>query len=157
MSRTFGLISAAVVLLTGVTSAHAQTPDSYGIDDLGYGAVASEYRPFGGFGLEYSQVPRAGAVMLDRAGMPYRAPIVAQSPASSVPPARLAQTRDRSSRSSAQPVYQLTTGSLYWPAGSGAIPYSPAMRYQSYGYGYGTGPAGGIDSGIMWMGWPLSY
>ena len=59
----------------------------------------------------------------------------------------------RVSRAAAQSQYPLPTGSLDWPAANGVILYSPALRYQTYGDGYGRGPYGSVDCGIMYKGW----
>ena len=37
----------------------------------------------------------------------------------------------------------------------GVVLYSPALRYQNYGGGYGRGPYGSIDCGMMYKGMSL--
>ena len=162
MTRMLGLILVALLFLSESEPARAQTTPagSFGRDGYGYPygvAVGPVYMPFGGFGFNYGQVPSAGAVMIDQYGMPYGIPVVAPAPAALGAAPRARQTRVVSNRVAAQPRSQLPTGSLYWPAGNAVSPYTPAARYQAYGGGYAQSPSGGIDAGIMWMGWPLGY
>ena len=154
-----GLSLVVVAFLSLSTPARAQSgaADPYVMEDEGYGGVSDDFSPYGGFGLEYSQPVRAGGLIMDRFGMLYRTPEVAPERSVAAPPARARQARTGSSRVTARPRYQLPTGSLYWPAASGVILYSPAMRYQSYGAGYGRGPYGSVDHGMMYKGWPLAY
>jgi hypothetical protein len=70
--------------------------------------------------------------------------------------------RSRSNRSgpamrTARVGYQLPTGSLNWPGASRVLLYSPALRYENYGGGYGRGPYGTIDCGMMYHGMSLGY
>jgi len=180
----FGSISAGTVLLGLAAPAHAQTTmaDWYGVEDYGYGGYSSGYQTYDGFGAGYIQAVVGGSVIMDRFGMLYRIPDVAPAPTSEgrrtedggrkklngssdvvaapalrAARARAGRARAGSGRVAAQPRYQLPTGSLYWPAANEVILYSPAMRYQSYGGGYGRDPYGSIDHGTMWKGWPLGY
>ncbi len=162
MNRMLGLILVVIVLLSASTPTYAQTMPvgSFGTEGYEYrgdAVGAPAYQTFGGFGFEYGQVPDAGGVMIDRFGKPYGIPVAAPAPAALGPRPRPRQSRVGSNRVGAQSRTQLPTGSLYWPAANGVSPYSPAARYQAYGSGYAQSPYGGIDAGMMWMGWPLSY
>ena len=162
MYRMLGLILVVIVLLSASAPTYAQMMPvgSFGTEGYEYrgdAVVAHAYQTFGGFGFEYGQVPDAGGVMIDRFGMPYGIPVAVPrarrcgSAAATEAVACRFQPRRHPSRT------QLPTGSLYWPAANGVSPYSPAARYQAYGSGYAQSPYGGIDAGMMWMGWPLSY
>jgi hypothetical protein len=114
----------------------------------------------GGIGLDLRQPMTAGRLIMDQYGMVHQVPSVQSQPAPRVERARRSQARAGSSRArTARPVavpkYQLPTGSLYWPGADGVMYYSPLLRYQSYGDGYGTGPYGSVDHGIMYKGWSL--
>jgi len=156
MSRLFGSILVVIVMSLS-TPAHAQMTmaDPNGREDYGYGGYSYGYQTYGGFGLGYSQAVRAGGLIMDRFGMVHEISGVATAPISLAPRVRARNARAGSSRVAAQSQYQLPTGSLYWPAANGVILYSPAMRYRSYGDGYGRGPYGSLDHGIMYKGWPL--
>jgi hypothetical protein len=128
------------------------------------GSVATDYansiyqiEPYGGFGLETMQTPFAGTVWLDRFGM-----VRATEPAQPMP--RLAArgpgtkaTSPAARRQVSRTGARLPSGSLHWPGSSGVVLYSPGLRYQSYGGGYGRGPYGNIDCGIMYKGMSLGY
>ncbi len=163
MIRILGLAVAVVVPLSLVTTAHAQmTPyDAREAQSPYYGVSAYGGQSYGGFGLEYSQTVPAGGMVMDQYGLWHAVPNV-----ESAPPVAAAQPqpRPRTSRSAsrrvaanvAQPRYQLPTGSLGLSGANGGILYSPGMRYQSYGSGYGW-PVGVIDNSRMWHGMPSGY
>ena len=151
MGRLF-LCTLATVLFVGL-STPARAQDDYFYRDW-TGASFSGPQPYGGFGMQYTQVPMAGSVMMDRFGMMYTTPMIS-SPA----PALLAQpqaptVRARSRKAAPAPRYALPTGHLYWPGASAAALYSPALRQQNYGGGYARSPYGSIYYGGMWHGWP---
>ena len=130
-----------------------------------YGVNAHANQFYGGFGFEYAQPVPNGGVIVDQYGLLRATPYVesaAAAPAASLPVVTArprAQTRvSRSTYGAPLPArYQLPTGSLGWTAGNGGILYSPGMRYQSYGSGYGHGPYGVTDYGAMWKGFPAGY
>ena len=108
--------------------------------------------------METIQAPLAGTFWLDRFGM-----VHATEPAQPLPRVARATPRnqnDRQRRRAAgfrRPGARLPTGSLQWPGSSGVVLYSPWLRYQSYGSGYGRGPYGNADCGIMYKGMWLGY
>jgi hypothetical protein len=157
MSRMFGLILVGIGLLSLASPAHAQMTmaDPYGMEDYGYGEYFHGYQTYGGIGLGSGQAVPAGGLIMDRFGMLHAIPSVVPAPTARAPRPRAAQARTGSSRAVAKSRYQLPTGSLYWPAASGVMLYSPFERYQSYGDGYGRGPYGSVDHGIMYKGWPV--
>jgi hypothetical protein len=57
-------------------------------------------------------------------------------------------------RGRAQPRYYLPTGNLGLFGGNSATLYSPVVRGQAYGDGYGYGPYGVSDYSMMWHGFP---
>jgi hypothetical protein len=153
MTRPLGLILTMVVMLCLATTARAQTvADPYTMEESTYGEHLSQMPP-GGFGLETLQLPRAGSFWMDRFGMIHRMPVVTTAPGVSAARPSRSGTNGRVVRMQ----YQLPTGSLYWPGAGEVILYSPAMRYQTYGGGYGRGPYGSLDSGIMFRGMALDY
>jgi len=164
MSRMCGLILVGIGLLSLAAPAHAQvaTTDPYGMEDYGFGGYSGEFQNFGGIGLGSSQAVPAGGVIMDRFGMLHAIPNIGTEPTARAQRARAPQARAGfgragSARGRAQRQYQLPTGSLYWPAGNGVMLYAPFERYQSYGDGYGRGPYGSVDHGIMYKGWALDY
>jgi hypothetical protein len=158
MTRPLGLTLAIVVMLCPALTARAQTAaDPYRMEESTYGEHLDQLGPYGGFGLEIVQAPRAGGVWMDRFGMLHGAPAVAPARASTAARTAVRPLRSGTSGRIARSQYQLPTGSLYWPGASGVILYSPAMRYQTYGGGYGWGPYGSVDCGIMWKGMSLGY
>jgi hypothetical protein len=158
MTRLLGLTLAMVAVLVWPSTTQAQTAaDPYRMEASAYGDDLDRVEPYGGFGLENVQNVPAGSVWMDRFGMLHGTPLVASAPGVTVtrPSARPSGlgTSGRVYRSR----YQLPTGSLSWPGASGVIFYSPGMRYQTYGGGYGQGPYGSVDCGIMYKGMSLGY
>jgi hypothetical protein len=103
----------------------------------------------------------AGGMVMDQYGLWYAVPYVESAPsvAAAQPQPQSRTTRSASRRIAArvaQPRYQLPGGSLGMSGANGAILYSPGMRYQSYGSGYGW-PAGRIDNSGMFHGLPTGY
>lgn len=122
-----------------------------------YGDSIYQIEPYGGFGLETMRTPLAGTVWLDRFGM-----VHTTEPAKPLP--RVAPRRPgtkaigaAASRRVSQTPAPLPTGSLRWTGSSAVVLYSPSLRYQSYGGGYGRGPYGNVDCGIMYKGMSLGY
>jgi hypothetical protein len=153
MKRILGLAAAIVVPLGLATTTHAQpTPYGNGAMGLDYGVSSYGAQPYGGFGLQYSQALPAGGIVEDQYGVFHVIPYVASAaPIAAVQPQPSARTsRSGYRRAVVQPRYQLPTGSLGSSAANGGILYSPEMRYQSYGSGYGVGPYGVIDHRMMW-------
>jgi len=158
MTRTLGLTLAMVVMLGPATTTHAQTAaDPYRMEESTYGEHLDQLGPHGGFGLETAQAPRAGGVWMDRFGILHQTPVLAPAPAYTAARAGARPSRSGTSGRTARSQYQLPTGSLNWPGASEVILYSPAMRYQTYGGGYGWGPYGSVDCGIMFRGMSLGY
>jgi hypothetical protein len=159
MSRILGSILSGVVLLGAPHPAQAQSTlfEPYAMEDPGYGDAPVGYDGNGGFGLGYSQPVTAGAFVLDRFGLVHAAPRVGTPGVASAPcaPAPLRRTGRERGRATAR--YRLPTGSLYWPDAEGVMLYSGAARIRSYGDGYGIGPYGTTDHGIMYKGWSLQY
>jgi hypothetical protein len=160
MSRLMGGLVLAVMFVGFAGSAHAQMP-----------------APYGGFGMEYTQMVPANSYVLDRwwtvqatpsVGTMMPPQMVVQQPAQvqvqPVNPRRAARAV-RAGRSFSRGVAQgygqaglqsatpLPTGSLYWPTPPGMPIYSPAQRYAAYGQGYGISPYGSADYGSMYKGW----
>jgi hypothetical protein len=161
MSRAIGL-ALAVVLLVGVSStSHAQMTS--GSDDemgtSGYGGHSYENPAFGGFGMDYMQVPQAGTFQMDRFGGVYAVPgsYPGMPQVFTAAPARTQSNNSRSGATSVRARYRVPTGSLYWPGAGGVLLYSPQLRNASYGSGYARSPYGRIDYGTMWLGWPIGY
>jgi hypothetical protein len=98
---------------------------------------------------------RAGGFFVDRFGMVHATPNFGAARPTHASRTQASPGRAASRRGVAKPSYQLTTGSLYWPAGNEVMLYSPLARYQTYGDGYGLGPYGAADHGIMYKGWSL--
>jgi hypothetical protein len=163
MIRTLGLTVALVVPLSLATTTHAQMApyDAGGTPSPYYGVSAYGGQPFGGFGLDYAQRAPSGGMVMDQYGMWHAVPYVESAPtvAAVAPQPRTRTTRSASRRVAvkvAQPRYQLPSGSLGLSGANGGILYSPGMRYQSYGSGYGW-PVGVIDNSGMWHGMPSGY
>ena len=121
------------------------------------GESLAHFEPYGGFGLETIQTPIAGTVMLDRFGLVHRAPHREPSLRIPAPRPRSRSSGSRPAARTARIGYQLPTGSLDWTGTSGVVLYSPALRYQNYGGGYGRGPYGSMDCGMMYHGMSLGY
>jgi hypothetical protein len=158
MIRWLGL-SLIVVFSIGLASpAEAQmAADPYGWDASTGGDLLYRIEPTGGFGLETMQSPFAGMVVMDRFGMVHAAPI-AQSPQHvPAPQRRTRKGQAVMSRRVSRDEYQLPTGSLNWAGASNVVFYSPALRYETYGGGYGRGPYGSMDCGMMYHGMSLGY
>jgi len=163
MTRILALTVAIVVPLSLATKAQAQwTPyNAEGGANSYYGVSAYGSQPYGGFGLNYSQSVAAGGMVMDQYGLWHATSYVAPAPTRPAvfaqPQARTRTTRTASRRNLAQPRYQLPTGSLGLSGGNSGILYSPGMRNQSYGSGYGSSPYGVIDNSGMWHGMPTGY
>jgi hypothetical protein len=158
MIRWLGLSFAVVFLIGWGSRAEAQmVADPYGSDGSGYGASLYRIAPNGGFGLETMQTPVMGAVVLDRFGLAHGTPLVQLSPQVRASRSGAKASRSLASGRRGRAGYQLPTGRLDWAGASGVVLYSPALRYQNYGGGYGRGPYGSIDCGMMYHGMSLSY
>ena len=145
-------------LVSWASQSGAQTVvDRNGSVRTRYGDSVYQSEPYGGFGLESVQTPFAGSVWVDQFGfLHFTAPAQPSPRVSAVRP-RPKATGSAASRRVSPTKNRLPTGSLYWPGSSGVILYSPGLRYQSYGGGYGLGPYGSIDCGIMYKGMSLGY
>jgi hypothetical protein len=180
MKRILGPVVAMALMVVLSPQASAQMPQ----DALRAGSVYGGFAPFnqayGGFGFGYSQVLPSNSFVLDRYWMveatpgvgtmaPAVAPAQAAAPVRGVARARpgrtarsvrLAASKSGARKSypaAAQPTEPLPSGSLYWP-GTDAVPlYSPAQRYESYGYGYDRSPVGSIDYGSSYKGYDWGY
>jgi hypothetical protein len=158
MLRIPGLSRAFVIAVGLTTTAHAQTTAYDPATAAGYGQTMwYGAQPSGGFGLEYAQPLAGGSVIMDQYGMAHGIPYTPYTESGQgVAPSRVAapmRTMRSANRNAAQPRYRLPSGSLGATTTNGGILYSPAMRYQSYGSGYGYGPYGVTDYGYMWKGW----
>jgi hypothetical protein len=152
-----GLALAMVIFLGWASRSAAQSvDDAYATVTTGYSYFIYA-EPYGGFGMETIQVPLVGTFWLDRFGMSHATQSAQPLPrvAARRPVAKTTGTaaNRRISKSGAR----LPTGSLQWPGASGVVLYSPWLRYQSYGSGYGRGPYGNEDCGIMYKGMWLGY
>jgi hypothetical protein len=154
MRRVFGLSLIVFAFLSLSPCAQAQSDESHAFLGYGYGG-GFEQESQGGFGLEFGQELPAGSLFIDRYGILYQMPEFDRQRSTPAPHARPRQPRAGSLRVKGQARYQLPTGSLYWPDASRVLIYSPATRYRSYGAGYGIGPYGSVDHGMMYKGWPL--
>jgi hypothetical protein len=157
MIRGLGLSFVVVLSIGPASPAQAQKV----ADPYRRGAAAaygdSPYRiePFGGFGLETMQTPFVGTVVLDRFGLVHGSPLAQPSRGVRVARPRGKASGAASTGRAARVEHQLPTGSLNWAGAGGVVLYSPALRYQNYGGGYGRGPYGSIDCGMMYKGWSL--
>jgi hypothetical protein len=179
-----GLRGLTLALVFWLCWAHASSAQMVG-DPLQngpnpYADYIDQIEPNGGFGLDTMQAPVAGAFWLDRFGLLQGPVPVEQAPMQPIPTVatRRARTKPASaqpspgvaprrartkpanraaSRRVSQPAYSLPTGSLAWPAARDVVLYSPELRYQSYGGGYGRGPYGALDCGMMYKGMQLGY
>jgi hypothetical protein len=161
MTRLFGLTLLIVLPLSLAATTRAQTTpyDDYVPEAPRYGVAADSSQPYGGFGLDYSQPFLSGSVVMDQYGLLHDTPYVDAAPAVVAAPQqpRTRTSRSASLRGSAQPRYQLPTGSLGQTGSIGVILYSPGVRHQNYGNGYERGPYGVVDYSHMYKGWPLGY
>jgi hypothetical protein len=158
MIRWIGLGLIAVVMIGVSPPANAQMADHpYGADASPYGMSPDRLEPYGGFGLETTQIPMAGVVVIDRFGLAHGNPRALLSEPVPVRQPRAKATRSVPGRRAGRLGYQLPTGSLDWAGASGVIVYSPVMRYENYGGGYGRGPYGSVDCGMMYHGMSLGY
>ncbi len=161
MIRQIAIAAAIVVSQAMIGAARAQdTPyDDPGFESGSHPVVSATTVPNGGFGVQYSQPVTAGSWIVDQYGMVQMIPSVERAPRAAVQqPAPAAQTpRSAANRAKAKPRYQLPTGSLVWAGADGVVNYSPAMRHESYGSGYGRGPYGVVNYGYMYKGWELGY
>jgi len=179
-----GLRGLTLAMVFGLCWAHTSSGQVVG-DPLQsgtspYADYIYQIESYGGFGLDTMQAPVAGAFWLDRFGLlqgpvpvqpvsvqaiPSVAPRRARTKPLPVQPTprvtpRRARTRPANSAASGRvsPArYSLPTGSLAWPAERDVVLYSPELRYQSYGGGYGRGPYGAVDCGMMYKGMQLGY
>jgi hypothetical protein len=157
MCRLFGSIMLVVVLSWARPAQAQMTLDEPSMPDAsGYGEYTYGYQTYGGFGFGYSQEVPAGAAILDRFGIARGVRAVAPPYVSVTPRVRARDARGSAGLVAARPRIALPTGSQYWPGANGVILYSPEIRYRSYGDGYGRGPYGSIDHGIMYKGWLLN-
>jgi hypothetical protein len=155
----WGALSFAVILAIGSSSpVQAQMAgDPYGPYASPYGGSTVQIEPHGGFGLELIQAPMPGTVMLDRFGIVYGVPDRESFVRVTAPLPRARSSRSGPAKRTARIGNQLPTGSLDWAGASGVMLYSPAFRYQNYGGGYGRGPYGTMDCGMMYHGMSLGY
>jgi hypothetical protein len=161
MTRNFAL-TAAILLshaLAASTQAQSTPYDDGRFDPTASGVSNYGSMPNGGFGIEYTQPVQAGSLIVDQYYMVRATPTVESAPRAVVAqPAPITRTSgSASNRTKAKPRYQLPTGSLGWNGGNGVILYSPASRYESYGFGYERGAYGVVNYGSMYMGWPIGY
>jgi hypothetical protein len=158
MARPRGLTLATLIFLSFASPGDAQTPfTENGSAITNSRESVAPIQPYGGFGLENMRTPIAGREWVDRFGMVHTAE---PAPLSTVlAPHRVAKKVSSSpvNRKVSRTPSLLTTGSLNWPASSELILYSPEFRYRSYGGGYGYGPYGSVDCGIMYKGMSLGY
>jgi hypothetical protein len=104
------------------------------------------------------QRPLLGSVVMDRFGLVHGPMDARPAPPPPQPPRSRTKTGRTTASGRVVPTrYPLPTGSLNWPGASGVVLYSPADRYQNYGGGYGRGPYGSIDCGMMFRGMALGY
>jgi hypothetical protein len=158
MIRWIGLGLIAVLSFGVSPPANAQMEDHpYGADASPYGISPDRLEPFGGFALEMAQIPMEGTVVIDRFGLAHGTPRPLRSEPMTVPRPRAKATRTVPGRRAARVGYQLPTGSLDWAGATGVLLYSPAMRFENYGGGYGRGPYGSVDCGMMYHGMSLGY
>jgi hypothetical protein len=158
MVRCIGLGLFAVLSIGVSPPVNAQMADhSFGANAFPYGISPDDLGPYGGFGLETAQVLTEGAVVVDRFGLAHGNPRAQRSQPVTVPRPRAKTSRAGQGRRVARVGYQLPTGSLDWAGASGVIFYSPAVRYENYGGGYGRGPYGSVDCGMMYHGMSLGY
>ena len=158
MSRPRGLTLVIVLLLSCASRGNAQAVASRnGSGTNPYRGSTRRLEPYGGFGLETMRTPISGRLWQDRFGLGH-----ATAPAE--PPAAITRGRraakpviSQTSRRASKTANSLPTGSLSWPGSNDVILYSPGLRHQGYGGGYGLGPYGSIDCGIMYKGMWLGY
>jgi hypothetical protein len=155
MIRGLGISLLAVFSVGLSLRAEAQMAADYGPNAVGGASAAERVEPYGGFGLETAQTPVSGGAALDRFGMIHAMPSARPAALVSVPDrrnktnpmARYTQ-RGRAARAG----HQLTTGSLEWGGADRVLLFSPEVRHRSYGGGYGQGPYGSFDCGMMYKG-----
>ena len=153
-----GLTLTLVLLLGWASRSSAQTVADARVSVATiYNKYIYAIEPNGGFGLETIQIPFAGAFWLDQFGLVHAIepaqPLPRIAARRSAPKSIVAPASHRVSKTGAR----LPTGSLAWPGASGVVLYSPWLRYQSYGSGYGRGPYGNADCGIMYKGMWLGH
>jgi hypothetical protein len=153
-----GLTLAMVLLLGSAWRSVAQTVVSRNA------SVRTIYResvhpiePYGGFGLEAMRTPISGRVWVDRFGMVHKTDPAGPEPVLAPRRSRTKVNGVPAGRRVSQTASRLPTGSLDWPGARDVILYSPGLRYLSYGGGYGFGPYGSVDCGIMYKGMWLGY
>jgi len=180
MRRILGPILAMGFVVMLVGQASAQTPEDDLIGGSVHGGYAPYNLPFGGFGFGYTQVLPSNSYVLDRYWMVAATPSVgtmaqAVAPAQATEPVqRVARARAgkparpvrsvapkagarKTYQAAAQTTEPLPSGSLYWQGNAGVPLYSPAQRYGTYGYGYGSSPHGTIDYGFAYQGYYWGY
>jgi hypothetical protein len=163
MSRTFGILLAAGLILGFGSGVRAQDAANYppASGHMQYippvnpapGAVGSQYvetfPTFGGY--YYQPAPYAGQQIT---------PYVQVAPRTRGRFARGVRTYTRgySGYSVAPAPYatQLPQGHLYWPGSFMAPDYTPYSRFQPYGSGYGVSPYGSSFYGGYYQGHPLA-
>jgi hypothetical protein len=165
MKRVFGL-ALILGLSVGLNSAtYGQTfpTDYFGQGSYEYPGHGYENPGFGGFGFEYTQGPPVSGIVMNQWGqvigttnVAARSAVTADQPAVVQPVARQA-VRSRFKKAPVQPRYAVTTGSLAWPGGYGAVVNAPTMRDRSYGYGYSLSPYGTTQYFGPWKGQTLGY
>jgi hypothetical protein len=159
MIRWLGLSFVVISFFGWPSLAKAQSAaDPYGFLATDPGAFLDSLEPFGAFGFETMQTPFSGSVVMDRFGMVHGTVYARPAASPPQPPRSRAKTgRTAASGRITRARHPLPTGSLNWPGANGVVLYSPAYRYQNYGGGYGRGPYGSIDCGMMFKGMALGY
>jgi hypothetical protein len=158
MIRRFGLVLFTVFSIGSSAPAEAQiAAELKGSGASTYGIGLDQIEPYGGFGLETMQTPFVGTVVVDRFGMLHGTALAQPLPGVTAARPHIKGNRYSTSGRAARAGYSLPTGSLNWAGANGVILYSPALRYQNYGGGYGRGPYGSIDCGMMFKGMSLGY
>jgi hypothetical protein len=153
-----GLTLAMIFLLGSASRSGAQTVvDRNGSSRTTYGEFVYPIEPNGAFGLEAMRTPISGRLWVDRFGMVHRTDPAGSEPVLAPRRVRTKGNGALGGRRVSKTGSRLPTGSLEWPATGGLLLYSPGLRYQSYGGGYGFGPYGSVDCGIMYKGMWLGY
>ncbi len=157
MFRPLASSMVLVLSLSLAATAEAQlAADPYDSDSPASVRSSVPIAPYGGFGLETMQTLHPGTLIVDRFGLVREIPFV-QPPSSVGPRPRSTASRSNSSGRVPRVARKLPTGSLDWAGANGVILYSPALRFQDYGGGYGRGPYGSVDCGMMYKGMSLGY
>jgi hypothetical protein len=153
-----GLIIAMLIGLGWASPGGAQSvADRDASSATFHGKTLYRIEPCVGFGLESIQMPVAGAILVDRFGLLHVAEPIQSRPGNV---SRRAGSRAMNSAPGRGRVHdgdRLRAGSLSWPGAGGVVLYSPPLRYETYGGGYGRGPYGSVDCGMMYKGMALGY